>query len=175
MAADIRASVAKSSDIEEIKDLLWKTAHWLQQQGSTQWSALLNGNDVHGTENAVNNENVFIFRKRAALAGMVILFTEPSEWDHTLWEDADTASAIYLHRLAINRDFAGEQLGTKMMGWVETGILLKGKACIRLDCVANNPALNTFYQRQGYQLKGEKNGFHKYEKKLAKTHPLNLP
>src|SRR5690606_2515928 len=146
LPGNISASTATQDDLSSIQLLLLNTAKWLKRKGSKQWSALLEGKDVHDTANAIMNGNVFVFKKDNALAGMVILFDKPTDWDKKLWANENREDAIYLHRLAINREMAGKNLGAHIMKWAEEGIVFKDKKSIRLDCMAESTALNTFYQ-----------------------------
>jgi len=162
---EVIAKQAKPSDTGAVMDLLRQTALWLKEQGSTQWSALLEGEDSHGTEQAVERGDVFIFKHGERVVGMVMLLQQPSDWDVDLWGDDGHEQAIYVHRLAISRAYAGKQLGRKIMEWVESGIAFVGKTRIRLDCIAENSTLNRFYNSLGYEYRGlSETGFSKYEK-----------
>lgn len=165
----IRAEQATPADTEAVMALLRETALWLRSQGSTQWSALIDGEDVHGTADSIERGDVFIFRnvERGDLAGMVILLQQPSAWDLELWGNRDLQNAIFLHRLAINRKDAGTQLGEAIMNWVSDSIRFEGKEVIRLDCIATNEKLFSFYSSLGYAHQGvHTSGFHIFEKAL---------
>ncbi|UVI27591.1 GNAT family N-acetyltransferase [Paenibacillus spongiae] len=164
---DIRAFHAKPEDTAAIQELLVQTARWLKSRGSLQWGGLLAGIDSHDTAGSILRGNVFVCKEGDTLAGMMMLLPEPSEWDRQLWGEEGHEGAIYLHRLAINRDYAGRGLGRDMMQWAEQGIRFPGKDRIRLDCIADNPALNDFYTRIGYEFMGQApGGFNTFEKKL---------
>jgi GNAT superfamily N-acetyltransferase len=62
---------------------------------------------------------------------------------------ASPADAGYLHRLAVRQHGAG--LGARLLGWAERHAVGKGKSMLRLDCVAWNESLRTYYERAGYQ------------------------
>jgi len=166
----IQAEQASPADSEAVTALLRQTALWLQSKGSTQWSGLLTGEDVHGTSDAIARGDVFIGRDidQDKVAGVVILLTTPSPWDLELWETADDHStSVYLHRLAINRDYAGTGLGEAMMHWAANGIRFEGKDRIRLDCIATNETLFQFYSSLGYAHQHiHPNGFHCFEQRL---------
>jgi hypothetical protein len=163
---EITASQAKSEQTEAVKQLLIQAAGWLKARGSTQWSGLLQGEDYHDTAGAIERGDVFVFYKGDVLAGTVILLQRPSAWDQDLWGDEGHEEAVYLHRLAINRDFGGTGLGAGIMRWAESGIRFPGKDRIRLDCIADNAVLNGFYSRLGYEFMGTTpTGFNKYEKR----------
>jgi len=164
---NIAVSVATPDDLSSIQLLLLETAKWLKNKGLTQWSALLEGNDVHNTSDAISNGNVFLFKHEEKLVGMTIVFTKATTWDQEIWSDRILERGIYLHRLAISRDFAGKSLGSLIMKWIEEGIVFDRKKYIRLDCMAGNSTLNSFYRSQGYHFQGEKNGYNRYEKLLG--------
>lgn len=93
---------------------------------------------------------------------------QPGEWDLRLWGDGGHEGSVYLHRLAVRRDYAGGGLGTAIMDWALQGIDFPGKTRMRLDCIADNPGLNAFYLGLGYSFMGETdNGFCLYEKPLS--------
>ena len=50
------------------------------------------------------------------------------------------------------------------MTWAETGVSCPGKTKIRLDCVSENKALQSFYSGMGYESKGLAPGYHLFEK-----------
>ncbi|MFC4099511.1 GNAT family N-acetyltransferase [Paenibacillus xanthanilyticus] len=166
----IVARQATPEDTEAVLALLLGTAKWLQSTGSTQWSALLRGEDSHDTPAAIRRGETFVFAAEdGELAGVFILMQQPSPWDRDLWGELaeNGESAFYLHRLAINRRFAGRRLGEAMMRWAESGIQFGGKTLVRLDCIASNEALNRFYSGLGYAFRGATNGFNLYEKPTA--------
>lgn len=155
---------------EDIMTLLVNTAKWFKANGSSQWNGLLEGIDSHRTEEAVARGDVFIATMNETIAGMVMLLKEPSAWDKNLWDlsDDEQNEAVYLHRLAINRDFANHQLGSALLTWCQQSIRFPEIQKIRLDCIADNPFLNRFYQTNGFVYVGEKDGYSLYEYKYEK-------
>jgi ribosomal protein S18 acetylase RimI-like enzyme len=146
--------IAESHDTQAVMSLLVKTAEWLQSKGSSQWHGLLKREDSHNTPEAIKRGEVFLFKSEENLVGMFMLMRNPSLWDLELWGEQDHEHAVYLHRLAINRDYAGTGTGRRMMQWLNTGIPFPGKNTIRLDCNADNSILNSFYSGLGYEHKG---------------------
>lgn len=151
---DINVYQAKPEDTEAVLQLLIQTAEWLKSKGSTQWSGLLKGEDSHQTPEAIKRGEVYLFRQGNRLAGMVMLMQQASAWDRELWGEEGHEQSIYLHRLNINREVAGKNLGEAIVDWAGSGIHFEGKDRIRLDCIANNPKLNAFYLSCGYEHKG---------------------
>ncbi|MDR4434812.1 GNAT family N-acetyltransferase [Bacillus tequilensis] len=164
----IRACPAVYEDAEAITGLLVRTAEWLRYRGSTQWSGLLEGQDTHDITGSIESGQVFVFKKDEELAAVVMLLTEPSEWDRKLWGEDGHGESMYLHRLAVSRRFAGQGLGARVLQWAETGIHFPEKTRIRLDCVADNDALHSFYRRMGYEFMGaDASGYHLFEKEIS--------
>nr|WP_261771718.1 GNAT family N-acetyltransferase [Paenibacillus xylanexedens] len=161
-----QAVQAQPEDTEEVLSLLAETASWLKSKGSSQWNALLQGEDSHDTPSAIRRGDVFVFKKEAQIAGMVILMQKPSPWDLKLWGDQAHAEdgALYLHRLAIRRKYARTGLGKSILEWSSRGIQFANKSLVRLDCGADNVTLNTFYAGNGFGYAGKHDGFSIYEK-----------
>ncbi|GIP28224.1 putative N-acetyltransferase YesJ [Paenibacillus sp. J23TS9] len=161
----IRAIQAGPEDKEAVNDLMVQAAAWLQSKGSKQWHELLAGEDRHGVTDAIDRGDVFIFKQDDTMAGMVILQQHASSWDRSLWGEEGHEPAVYLHRLAINREFGGEQLGSAILQWAEHGVRFPDKDRVRLDCIASVPALNQLYSGAGFTYKGQTpSGFNLYEK-----------
>jgi hypothetical protein len=160
---------AQEEDTPAVMNLLRETAEWLKSKGSSQWSGLLNGVDSHDTPNAIRRGDVFICWSGEIAAGVVMLLRQPSAWDYDLWgENAFPEDrALYLHRLAIKRQHSKSGLGQAILNWCDSGVRFEGKELLRLDCIADNPTLNTFYSGNGYAYKGEKGGFCIYEKPVS--------
>ncbi|PAD76846.1 GNAT family N-acetyltransferase [Paenibacillus campinasensis] len=157
---------AQPEHTEAVMGLLLETARWLKSKGSDQWSGLLEGKDSHDTPSAIERGEVFVAMDGEQVAGMVILMKQPSQWDYSLWGDKAHPEdrALYLHRLAINRQYANSGLGEAILRWCDAGIRFEGKDRVRLDCIANNPTLNAFYSGNGYRFVGTNGEFNIYEK-----------
>ncbi|SDW60849.1 GNAT family N-acetyltransferase [Paenibacillus sp. CF384] len=163
--ARIQVSQAVAADAPAVMELLVGAATWLKSKGSKQWSALLNGDDHHNVTGHIDKGELFLFKEGEVLAGIVLLMQVPGDWDHGLWGKDGHESIVYLHRLAINREYAGQGLGADIVRWAEEGVSFPGKDRIRLDCIANNEKLNAFYVGLGYTYKGTSpSGFCLYEK-----------
>lgn len=166
----IHAYQAQVEDTEKIMSLLQSTAIWLRSKGTNQWSQLVEGHDVHGMADSIKRGDVFKFKSidTNSLAAVVILLQQPSPWDKNIWgEAAESNDAIYVHRLAVNRNESGNGLGIDVMRWVESGIVFSGKERIRLDCIEDNKKLFKFYTGLGYEHKGlHSSGYHYFEKSL---------
>lgn len=83
-------------------------------------------------------------------------------WGNLQWEVADIdweANTVYLGK-------GGYQINDIMQGEDATGISFRNKKVIRLDCIASNPQLFSFYESNRYQYMGQEGDFKLFEKKL---------
>lgn len=67
------ACPAVYEDAESITGLLVRTAEWLRDRGSNQWSGLLKGQDIHDITGSIEKGHVFVFKKDEELAAVVML------------------------------------------------------------------------------------------------------
>ncbi|REK75586.1 GNAT family N-acetyltransferase [Paenibacillus paeoniae] len=166
---NVTARLAFEADESHICELMLSVASWLRSKGSGQWGKLLDGHDDHDLNGAIKRGEVVLFIADDVqdLAGAIILQQQPSEWDRRLWGMELKDTAVYLHRLTVNRRYAGQGLGKDIMDWVESGMGYANKDRIRLDCFASSDKLNAFYTECGYAYRGETNGYSLYEKMLT--------
>ncbi|MBC6309213.1 GNAT family N-acetyltransferase [Listeria sp. FSL L7-1582] len=159
---------ASVSDEASLQQLMIDTASWLKNSGSSQWSDILEGKDVHGLKNRIRDGEVFLVRetKSKGIAAAFILRKTASEWDERLWRDHGYQTpARYLHRLMIARAFAGQNLSQALLDWAAIESAQNNYQYLRLDCIADNQKLNTLYQNAGFTQMAIIDGFCIYEKR----------
>ena len=65
------------------------------------------------------------------------------------------ARAVYVHRLVVARRYAGLRLGASLLDWAgRTAWLAHGARSMRISAWTTNLALHSYYQRQGFDLRG---------------------
>jgi RimJ/RimL family protein N-acetyltransferase len=74
--------------------------------------------------------------------------------DPQIWEDRNNDPAIYLHRIASNPDFRGQNLVSQIVEWAKIFAFENKKLFIRMDTVGDNPGLITYYQKCGFDFLG---------------------
>lgn len=146
---EIKQAVTKDKEI--VNTILYNAAKWLRSIGSTQWSELIDGNDVHDTMKHIEDGNVYIVWNANEPVAVFTLTDEQSAWDQSLWGKDNSYSYNYLHRIAIDRAYSGQGLGGKMVQEALDMTEKDSKKGLRLDCNADAPALNEFYQSQGLE------------------------
>ncbi|MTD38481.1 GNAT family N-acetyltransferase [Erwinia sp. CPCC 100877] len=132
--------------------LLKETAEWLRDQGSSQWSDILSGDDKHGITNAVINGDVFFYYdEEEQLIGMAAAWRQASAWDQYLWESVETKNDVrYLHRVIVRPAFRGKNYGEKLLNALKEEFKGQVKE-LRLDCLGSNYKLISFYKRNNFK------------------------
>lgn len=147
MEAELRFDVAAESDTEAVLALWKDAANWLRRRGIHQWRPEMFEPDEISNWRESGAELVVARDGEGTLAGTVIVCWR----DPFLWEELDDGSAGYIHRLAVNRTLAGHGIGVRLLRWAEERIAAEGKRLVRLDCMADNPRLNRYYEDQTYR------------------------
>ncbi|WP_277631023.1 GNAT family N-acetyltransferase [Atopococcus tabaci] len=141
---------AKEEELPIVQDILMQTAGWLKSIGSKQWNGILEGKDHHDTPAAIRRGEVYLATVQGRPAGMFVLWDRQSEWDGELWGIDESQDYMYLHRVNIVREFAGQGVASKMLAASLEIAKDKGKKAVRLDCLASNDYLNKFYAGAGF-------------------------
>ena len=85
------------------------------------------------------------------------------------WKDKSN-SFLVVHRLGVKEENWGEEMGKRLMNFVEDLVVEKKLKSIRLDTYSGNPKAMEFYKRLGYTrlghvyLKPNKNEYYCFEK-----------
>lgn len=76
-------------------------------------------------------------------------FTDPQ-----IWEERNNDPAIYIHRIATNPDFRGQNFVKYIVDWAKQYALANEKKFIRLDTVGDNPGLIAYYTKCSFDFLG---------------------
>ena len=148
----IRVAAARPDELPIVAGILDEASAWLASRGLTPWPrpfavALLEAAIVRGP--------TYLAWDGSTAAGTFSLHRT----DVTFWgerPDEPPGHARYLHKLAILRSHPG--LGRELLALAESLARDGGAACLRLDCVAGNPAIRAYYEAAGFEYRGEVNG-----------------
>jgi len=133
---------------------------WLAATGADQWV-----NDWPDTETMLagfatalrNGETWLAIDDEDHVIGAVTLNSHTAA---NLWSDEEIESALFVHRLTIDRAIAGHGVGTALLDFADHLASERGKQWLRLDAWTTNAALHRYYLRQGFQLVRIVNGHH---------------
>lgn len=74
--------------------------------------------------------------------------------DPQIWEERNSDPAIYIHRIATNPDFRGQNLVGQIVQWAKHYATEHEKKFIRMDTVGDNPGLINYYTKCGFEFLG---------------------
>jgi GNAT superfamily N-acetyltransferase len=145
---------AHPSDMDTVIDILEEAASWLASRGVDQWMpGSFLGPGYETIANQLKRGEVYLATLYGKPAGTLTLQWE----DKKFWGDV-SENAIYVHRVAIRRAYAGKGLGLRLLQWAENMAAKAGKTYLRLDCMTENSTLCEYYERAGFECRGEIQG-----------------
>lgn len=146
---DLRIAPATVQDVPHLLRLYDQCARWLLNRGISQWRP----GDLPpswATDFVSQGETMLV------MAGDELAASVTVTWDDPLaWPDAPAGGAGYVHKLMVDRRWAGQGLGRRLLQRAERAIAAAGRPAARLDCVALNPTLRRYYERAGYRYVGD--------------------
>jgi ribosomal protein S18 acetylase RimI-like enzyme len=74
--------------------------------------------------------------------------------DEHIWEEKNQDSAIYIHRIATNPNFRGNNFIAKIVKWAKEHATLIDKQYVRMDTLGNNVGLIKHYKNAGFHFLG---------------------
>ncbi len=137
---------ARPEDIREVAEVLQEAARWITTWRSQLWDPELLGEAFAAP--FVARGEVLTARIGGEIAGVVI--AEPE--DPHFWPDRPRGEAVYLHKLAVRRAYAGMGLPAALFDRAARSAWAQGRRLLRLDC---DPPLAGFYQRLGFRVVDE--------------------
>ncbi|MFD6347718.1 GNAT family N-acetyltransferase [Streptomyces roseolus] len=142
---------AVEPDLATLVRLRDDAARWMLERGITgQWRPGELGED-HFRRIMAHGE-VWLAERDGRVAGAWELW----------WDDEDAWGpqppvAGYVHRLMVDRDVA-PGAGRLLLAAAEERVAAAGRTRVRLDCLATNPKLASYYRDAGYRVVGRKDG-----------------
>jgi ribosomal protein S18 acetylase RimI-like enzyme len=144
-ALDVRP--ARPEDVEEIVDILSEAARWLLARGIRQWPDPFPGDRIAGP---VERGAFHLALLGSETVGtLALLWSDPAFWGER------PPDAGYVHALAVRRSHAGRGLGRRLLDWADEQVAAAGRDYLRLDCRADNLVLRRYYERLGFEPRGE--------------------
>ncbi len=74
--------------------------------------------------------------------------------DAQIWENKDNDESIYIHRIATNPEFRGNDFVKIIVKWAKDFAVANHKKFIRLDTCGRNERLISHYQKSGFTFLG---------------------
>jgi GNAT superfamily N-acetyltransferase len=139
---------ATVSDFQDLAYLRDQAAAWLNGLGFTdQWQKPWPSpqGERQRTLASIEKGEAWIVRD-GPLA--IATFALDAFADPRLWTESEQAErALYIHRLTVNRDYAGIGLGARIMNLIEAWAAAHGYSWLRVDVWTTNTQLHDYYHR----------------------------
>ncbi len=137
-----------SSEFEVIFDILHENAKWLSRKNIIQWPLDWLQSKRQEVKSSIDFGAYYAIDIDDEIAAIVEIKTDPEE----VWGN-DCTLALYVHKLAIRRKYANQNLGCMILKLIEKDATQRGVKYLRLDCVAHNAKLRQYYESYGFMLK----------------------
>lgn len=146
--------IIKSAGLADVPRLLRfraDAANWLATRGTDQWSSPFPEDQIRAS---VEAGEVFLVRENphADPAATVTLDRkiDPELWE--LWTSAERSEpALYVHKIAVDRQYAGADLGGRILDWAADRAAREGARWLRLDAWTTNKRLHLYYLDHGFR------------------------
>lgn len=139
-----------NSTIEDLPEIfsLYKAAslYQQQQQSVVVWQDF----DIHLVETEIADNRQW----KLIIEGQIACIWAITFSDAQIWEERNADPAIYIHRIATNPSFRGQQLINKIVSWAKIYALSHDKSYVRLDTSGNNLKLIKHYTNAGFTFLG---------------------
>ncbi|MFJ9412501.1 GNAT family N-acetyltransferase [Streptomyces sp. NPDC101393] len=141
-------SRAEEADLPRLLKFRTDAASWLAPLGIDQWSNSFPAENILAS---IRAGEVYMIRA-SANADACATVTLDQDADARLWTPEERAEpSRYVHKLTVDRQFAGTGLGTRILNWAGDQAAQEGVAWLRLDAWTTNPKLHAYYTRHGFQ------------------------
>lgn len=140
----------KNSSIRDIDEIfrLYRLASQYQKITfpENQWPEF----DRRMVEKEINENRQFKLVVNDQIACVwAITFSDPE-----IWEEKNKDPAIYIHRIATNPAFRGNNFVSNLATWAREYAKAQDKEYVRLDTCGNNEKLIKHYKRSGFEFLG---------------------
>lgn len=153
---ELRIAKVNTINITEFSSILLDAAKWMISKNFRNWDpsdftagSILERNDIN---------ELFLCYYGCEAVGCLKLQSR----DNIFWPDDPWGEALYVHKLAVRREFAGKGISAFMLDWAKEQAKSRGCRYLRLDCIADRKKLCDIYEKQNFVKIDERLVFGKY-------------
>ncbi|MFJ9077698.1 GNAT family N-acetyltransferase [Streptomyces sp. NPDC102278] len=137
---------ATPDDLPKLLAFRKEAAAWLSALGSDQWRRPYPADRLLAT---IETGTVFMVRDGGATVATITLTPAAEEG---LWLDEELAQpSMFVNKLTVAREYAGRDLGGRMLDWAGDRAYRAGMTWLRLDAWTTNQGLQRYYVRHGFE------------------------
>jgi len=141
---------ATPDDVDVVLELLADAAAWTASIGFPNWPARFPRRLV---TRGITAGKLYVGEEDGAIVATIALI-----WSDPMFWGVRADDAGYVHRLVVRRDRAGDGLGAEMIEWAARQVTVAGREWLRLDASADNVPLCSYYERLGFEYRGDVTG-----------------
>lgn len=143
----VKIENSTEADIPEIFRLYSEaSAHQIRVKATVVWPTIKR--ELVETEIAENRQWKLLIENQIACV-WAITFE-----DEQIWEERNADAAVYIHRIATNPAFRGQNFVALIVDWAKSYARSLGKEYLRLDTIGNNTRLIEHYTQAGFDFLG---------------------
>lgn len=143
---------ATEDELPEVLAILNDAAGWLRGRNIAQWPAEFGGVDDWRSARIASylgSGQTWLVRV-GGVAVATFSLTETADPDYAEgWPDGPDG-ALYIFRIAVRREWAGHDIGGRILDWSSARARAEGKDWLRLDCHRHNRTLQLYYETRGF-------------------------
>lgn len=129
--------------------ILREVSRWLEGENQALWNPVQFSEQWAKTH--LERGELVVARGDGKVAAVMLLTLE----DRDFWADFPVGEAIFVHKLAVSRAFAGRGLAGEMLEFAAHQARGMGRGLVRLDSV-QRPALERLYVGAGFEVVDQK-------------------
>lgn len=138
---------AEEADLPRLIQFRTDAAAWLAELGTDQWAKPFPADHIL---NSIRQGEVFLAKEHPDKDAAATI-TLDRDADPRLWTpDEVVQGALYVHKLAVDRAYAGTGLGTRLLDWAGAQAARQGARWLRLDAWTTNAHLQEYYLAHGF-------------------------
>jgi GNAT superfamily N-acetyltransferase len=143
----VKVRIAHADDVETVAGLLDEATVWVSELGHEQWPLPYPREELAA---AVDRGEVYVAELAGEPVGTVtVLADDPVYWGER------PPDAHYVHKLVVRRNRAGCGIGAAIVEWAHNRAAAAGRAFLRLDCLRDDPGIRAYYERLGFEHRGD--------------------
>ena len=142
----IQIKNSTTEDIEEIFRLYKIATDFQKTRFTVHWPAF----ERDLVENEIDENRQW----KMEIDGQIACVWATTFNDPQIWEERNEDSAVYIHRIATNPDFRGQNLVAEIVNWAKNYAAENNKKFIRMDTVGDNTKLIAYYGKCGFDYLG---------------------
>ncbi|MEU9535884.1 GNAT family N-acetyltransferase [Streptomyces sp. NPDC048213] len=140
-------SAAEEADLPRLIKFRTDASNWLRTRGTDQWAKPFPADHILLS---IRRGEVFMVREESR-SDPAATITLDRDADARLWTPEEIAEpALYVHKLAVDRTYAGTRLGSALLDWAGEQAVRQGVKWLRLDAWTTNLRLQAYYLDHGF-------------------------